>query len=64
MFSVERFGEQAKMDSKGDKVLRSGQFRGQKSLGPLEISLEKAHYVVRPQKNNIPHFHNQRCINS
>jgi hypothetical protein len=30
--------------------LRSGQFRGQKSLGPLEISLEMAHYVVCPQK--------------
>ncbi len=43
----------------------SGQFRGQKSLGPLEISLEMAHYVVCPQKkNNIPHFQNQRCINS
>jgi hypothetical protein len=41
------------MDSKGDKVLHSGQFRGQKSLGPLEISLEKAHYVVRPQKKII-----------
>jgi hypothetical protein len=44
---------------------RSGQFRGQKSLGPLEISLEMAHYVVCPQKKiNIPHFQNQRCINS
>ncbi len=30
--------------------LRSGQFRGQKSLGPLEISFEMAHYVVCPQK--------------
>jgi hypothetical protein len=29
------------------------QFRGQKSLGPLEISLEKAHYVVCPQKKII-----------
>jgi hypothetical protein len=28
-----------------------------KSLGPLEISLEMAHYVVCPQKkNNIPHL--------
>jgi hypothetical protein len=45
--------------------LRSGQFRGQKSLGPLEISLEMAHYVVCPQKKNyILHFQNQRCINS
>ncbi len=31
-------------------LCRSGQFRGQKSLGPLEISLEMAHYVVFPQK--------------
>jgi hypothetical protein len=30
-----------------------GQFRGQKSLGPLEISLEMAHYVVCPQKKII-----------
>jgi hypothetical protein len=46
-------------------MLRSGQFRGQKSLGPLEISLEMAHYVVCPKKkNNIPHFQNQQCINS
>jgi len=41
----------------------SGQFRGQKSLGPLEISLEMAHYVVcPPNKNNIPHFQNQGFI--
>jgi hypothetical protein len=26
---------------------------GQKSLGPLEISLEMAHYVVCPQKKII-----------
>ncbi len=31
-------------------LIRSGQFKGQKSLGPLEISLEMAHYVVCPQK--------------
>ncbi len=31
-------------------LLHSGQFRGQKSLGSLEISLEMAHYVVCPQK--------------
>ncbi len=31
-------------------ALRSGQFRGQKSLGPLETSLEMAHYVVCLQK--------------
>jgi hypothetical protein len=45
-------------------TIYSGQFRGQKSIGPLEISLEIAHYVVCPHKNNIPHFQNQRCINS
>ncbi len=33
--------------------MRSGQFRNQKSLGPLEISLEMAHYVVCPQKKII-----------
>ncbi len=31
-------------------LLRSGQFGGQKILGPLEISLEMGHYVVCPQK--------------
>jgi hypothetical protein len=25
-------------------------------LGPLKISLEKAHKVICPQKNNLPHF--------
>jgi hypothetical protein len=44
--------------------LRSGQFRGQKSLGPLKISLEMAHKVICPQKNNIPHLQNQWYINS
>ncbi len=44
--------------------LRSGQFRGQKSLGPLKISHEMNHKVSFPQKNNIPHFQNQRYINS
>jgi hypothetical protein len=30
---------------------------GQKSLGPLKISLEMAHKVICPQKkNNLPHF--------
>ncbi len=29
--------------------LRSGQFWDQKSRGPLEISREMAHYVVRPK---------------
>jgi hypothetical protein len=40
-------------DPKNCPSLRSGQFRGQKSLGPLKISLEKAHYVVCPQKKLI-----------
>jgi hypothetical protein len=35
------------------KLRSEGQFRGQKSLGPLEISLEMAHYVVCPQKKII-----------
>ena len=40
-------------------------FDPKKSLGPLEISLKMAHYVVCPQKkNNIQHFQNQQCINS
>ncbi len=30
--------------------LRSGQFRGQKSRGPLKMSLEMAHKVIVPQK--------------
>jgi hypothetical protein len=40
------------------KGLCLGQFRGQKSLGPLEISREMAHYVVcpKPKKNNVPNF--------
>jgi hypothetical protein len=33
--------------------LRSGQFKGQKCLGSLEVSLEMAHYVVCPQKKII-----------
>ena len=47
-----------------DPGQREGQFRGQKSRGPLEISREMAHYVVCPkqQKNNIPNFQNQQCI--
>jgi hypothetical protein len=46
-------------------VLRSGQFRGQKGLGPLEKSLELSHYeFCPPKKNNLPHFPNQRYINS
>jgi hypothetical protein len=47
----------------GASTFLTPKFRGQKSLGPLEISLEMANYVVIPQKkNNIPHFQNQWCI--
>jgi hypothetical protein len=39
--------------------------RGQKSLGPLKMSLEMAHKViVPPKKNYIPQFLKQRGINS
>jgi hypothetical protein len=39
--------------------------RGQKSLGPLKMSLEMAHKViVPPKKNYIPQFLKQRDINS
>ncbi len=42
-----------------------GIFRGGLDFfDPLEISLEMAHYVVCPKKNNILHFQNQRCFNS
>ncbi len=35
----------------------SGQFRGQKSLGPLKISREMVHKLIFPKtKNNIPNF--------
>ena len=45
--------------------LRSGQFRGQKSLGPLKMSLEMAHKVIVPQKKNyVPQFLKQWYINS
>ncbi len=40
---------------------------GQKSLGPLKISLEMAHKVhcnLPATKNNLPHFQIQRYINS
>ncbi len=30
--------------------MRSGQFKGSKSLGPLKMSLEMAHKVIVPQK--------------
>jgi hypothetical protein len=42
----------------------SGQFRRQKCLGPLEISLEMPHYVIGLLKNNIPYFQNPQNINS
>ncbi len=46
-------------------ALRSGQFRGQKGLGPLEKQREMPHYMFCPRKkNNIPDFQNQRYINS
>ncbi len=39
--------------------------RGQKSLGPLKMSLEMAQKVIVPQKKNyVPHFLKQRDINS
>ena len=42
-----------------------GQFRGQKSRGPLKMSREMAHKVILPpQKNYIPQFLKQRDINS
>ncbi len=38
---------------------------GQKSRGPLKMSLETAQKVIVPQKNNyVPHFLKQRDINS
>ncbi len=46
-------------------MLHSGQFRGQKSLGPLKMSLEMAHKVIVLQKiNYVPQFLKQRYINS
>ena len=39
--------------------------RGQKSLGPLKMSLEMAlKVIVPPKKNYIPQFLKQRDINS
>jgi hypothetical protein len=37
---------------------------GQKSFGPLKISLQIANKVIYPQKYNLPHFKNHRYINS
>jgi hypothetical protein len=40
-----------------------GQFRGQKSLGPLKMFREMAHKViVPPKKNYVPKFLKQRDI--
>jgi hypothetical protein len=42
-----------------------GQFRGQKSRGPLKMSREMAQKVIVPQKKNyVPQFLKQRDINS
>ena len=38
--------------------------RGQKSLGPLKMSLEMAHKVIVLQKKYVPQFLKQRDINS
>ena len=40
-----------------------GQFRGQKSRGPLKMSREMDHKVILPQKiNYVPNFLKQRDI--
>jgi len=33
--------------------MRSGQFKGSKSLGPLKMSLEMAQEVIVPTKKNV-----------
>jgi hypothetical protein len=44
-------------------LLRSGQFRGQKSRGPLKMSREMALKVIVPKKiNYVPNFLKQRDI--
>jgi hypothetical protein len=35
-------------------MLRWGQFKGSKSLGPLKMSREMAHKVIVPQKKLCP----------
>ncbi len=43
----------------------SGHFRGQKSRGPLKMSLEMGHKVIVPTKKNyVPQFLKQQDINS
>ncbi len=50
--------------SRGDCDARDN-LRGQKSLGPLKMSLEMAHKVILPPtKNYIPQFLKQWDINS
>jgi hypothetical protein len=47
------------------KETKRDNLKGQKSLGPLKMSLEMAHKViVPPKKNYIPQFLKQRDINS
>jgi hypothetical protein len=47
------------------KVCARDNLRGQKSLGPLKMSLETAQKVIVQQKKNyVPHFLKQRDINS
>jgi hypothetical protein len=54
------------MDIARIKIITSrDNLRGQKSLGPLKMSLEMAHKVIVPQKKNyVPQFLKQRDINS
>ncbi len=43
-------------------TMRLGQFRGQKSRGPLNMSQEIAHKVIVPKKNYVPKFLKQRAV--
>jgi hypothetical protein len=64
VFSADRV-DRGTADCLNCPSLRSGQFRGQKGLGPLEKPREMPHYMFSPRKkNNIPDFQNQQCINS
>ncbi len=52
-------------DFKKSTAMCKDNLRGQKSLGPLQMSLEMAHKViVPPKKNYVPQFLKQRDINS
>ncbi len=57
-------GAKAFLTPKLSRARSEGQFWGQKSRGPLEISREMAHYVVCPKPKKIISqiFKNQRCI--